>query len=107
MLLMERSGQGQFIKGVSGNPGGRPKVVESVRELAREHTEAAIETLATIAQNPKASDSSRVQAATALLDRAWGKPQIHVESVNVNGSLTEFLNSLREKKAEGVSAQPF
>jgi Family of unknown function (DUF5681) len=33
-----------FQKGRSGNPGGRPKVVAEVKELARQHTGKAIET---------------------------------------------------------------
>ena len=37
-----------FKPGESGNPGGRPKVVAEVRELARQHTAAAIQTLASI-----------------------------------------------------------
>ena len=37
-----------FQKGHSGNPGGRPKVVAEVKELARTHTGKAIETLVSI-----------------------------------------------------------
>jgi len=59
-------------KGQSGNPGGRPKEAQEVKELARLHTEAAVRRLVfwMKSKNPKAS----VAACTALLDRAWGKP---------------------------------
>jgi hypothetical protein len=65
---------GQFRPGQSGNPGGRPRVIAEVRELAREHTETALATLAEISENKKLSPSARVAAATALLDRGYGKP---------------------------------
>lgn len=67
-----RATTGQFQKGKSGNPGGRPKENAEVKELARAHTTAAIERLAywMASSEPKAS----VAAALALLDRAWGKP---------------------------------
>ena len=42
-----------FKPGVSGNPGGRPKVLSEVRDLAREHTVAAIDTLVSIMCNEK------------------------------------------------------
>ncbi len=63
---------GRFRKGVSGNPGGRPKQAVRVQELARKHTKSAIDTLARC----MASEDERVQvaASVALLDRAWGKP---------------------------------
>ena len=35
-----------FPKGVSGNPGGRPRELRDVVELARSHTAQAIKTLA-------------------------------------------------------------
>lgn len=63
-----------FTKGQSGNPGGRPKALRDVQELARKATPAAIKTLTTIAQGEKFPAAARVSAATALLDRAWGKP---------------------------------
>ena len=65
--------------GPSPNPGGRPKADHRVVDLAREHTELAIKTLVEIAKNKKASTTSRVAAATALLDRAWGRPRQAVD----------------------------
>lgn len=66
-----------FEKGISGNPGGRPKDVGRVRELAREHTEAAISVLADALHDEDAR--VRISAAIALLDRGWGKPTTPVE----------------------------
>jgi Family of unknown function (DUF5681) len=59
--------------GQSGNPGGRPKAIVEVAAAAREHTLAAIKILFEIASNVKATDSARVSAAVALLERGWGK----------------------------------
>ena len=67
-----------FQKGRSGNPGGRPKVVAEVKELARKHTGKAIETLVSIMDNPKAAPAARVSAANSLLDRGYGKPPQHI-----------------------------
>ena len=57
---------GRFQPGISGNPGGRPKEVGHVRELAREHTEEAIRTLAAIMQDGK----------EPVLDRGWGRAEM-------------------------------
>jgi hypothetical protein len=68
---------GRWHKGMaSPNPSGRPKTprtVKEVRELARQHTAGAIETLVRVHQNPKAPPAARVAAATALIDRGWGR----------------------------------
>ena len=64
-----------FKPGRSGNPGGRPKLpedVKNVRELARQYTSQAVAALVEVMQESK-SDAARVAAVNALLDRGWGK----------------------------------
>lgn len=81
-----RRGPGRpFPKGVSGNPGGRPKEVAEVRDLARQHTEEAIRTLVTI-MRMGTPDRARAAAAEALLDRGWGRPMQPAEMSGPGGA---------------------
>ena len=72
-LVKPRLVNGQFPPGASGNPGGRPAALSEVRELARRHTATAIAKLVKIAERGR-SEAACIAAATALLDRGWGKP---------------------------------
>src|SRR5688572_7032368 len=69
----------KFAKGLSGNPGGRPKGIAHVTELARALTPEAIKTLSEIMR--EGTPGARVSAAVAILDRGWGKPP---QETNVN-----------------------
>ena len=80
-----------FQPGTSGNPGGRPKGLSEVIALAREHTELAITTLVDIAKQTKAAPAARVAAASALLDRGWGKPAQAIEATTTNVSAVVML----------------
>ena len=62
-----------WAKGVSGNPGGRPKIVADVRALARQLTANALNALAEIMEDEEAPAAARIAAAKELLDRGWGK----------------------------------
>src|SRR5258705_473960 len=64
----------KFCKGISGNPGGRPKLLAGVQELARLHAPSAITELARLALRAR-SETARIAAIRELLDRGYGRPR--------------------------------
>lgn len=74
-----------FPKGVSGNPGGRPK---GIAAKAREHTDRALEVL--VDGMDDADPRVRVTAAKEVLDRGWGKPL--AMTADVTKRLDEFTD---------------
>jgi hypothetical protein len=58
--------------GQSGNPSGKAKAIADMEHKAREHGDKAIKTLAAGLDDDDAR--VRMSAATALLDRGFGKP---------------------------------
>lgn len=86
---------GSFAPGESGRAKGRSKFLPYIRELAREQSEIAITTLANICTNSATPPAARVAAATALLDRGYGKPTQYVEEgKNPLDTLTEKEQNL-------------
>jgi len=62
----------------SGRPAGAGNKATSelklnLSELAREYTKNALDTLVDVMQSSQ-SDSARITAATAILDRGYGRP---------------------------------
>lgn len=80
----------KFVKGQSGNPGGRPKKNDDLIQAARDKTIAALDTLAAIMSNKRAPAAARVAAAREMLDRGWGRP---TQDVRLEAELTATINA--------------
>lgn len=76
-----RDSAGRFVKGESGNPSGRKKADERVQKALKAATYDAAQTLVALLNSN--DDRVRYQAATAILDRVYGKPK---QSVDVEQS---------------------
>lgn len=92
-----------FVKGQSGNPSGRKKddaPLMELRALAREYTSRAIDALVKALDN----DRTSVAAATALLDRGYGKPVQELTGPDGTGLLGDI--TIRLVKAEAKLETP-
>ena len=56
------------------------KSLTEIRSLARSHTEAAINALLSVMNQPESPPAARVSAANSILDRGWGKPAQPIEN---------------------------
>ena len=95
-----------FKPGVSGNPGGRPKMPEELREAFEKASQEALRTLIEVMRTGKGME--RVKASEIILDRSYGKPVQQVDAKvdatvkpintdNLNPKEKELLASLAIK----------
>lgn len=89
--------------GVSGNPGGRPAVSADLKAICRAHTMEAVQALLEALKSPR----ERVMAATALLDRGYGRP-VQTQNVRVIRDISDLsddeLIALAGNAAAGAEA---
>ena len=86
------------------------KAPTDIRSLARSYTEKALKVLAGVMMQDEAPAAARVSAATALLDRGWGKPQQTVD-MTVRKAIAKELSDdeladIAVGSGEGVAEAP-
>ena len=109
-----KRGKGRpFVKGQSGNPGGRSRAPLDVQQLAREYTSEAVLALVEALRDPR----HKVSAAVAILDRAWGRPQQQISGDanrplavdfrwNDGSAVAAVENQVIEAVALAIEAEP-
>ena len=95
-----------FKPGKSGNPSGMPAYVRQrimdVRKAARRWTKPAISTLGKALTDETCPWSSRITAASVLLDRGYGKPH---QTVDINAVISAMdLSRLSPQELDAFEA---
>jgi hypothetical protein len=103
-----RNAAGQFVKGVSGNPGGRPRGQREFAELLRSMTgdmqlQAKFCVDLVDGKVKKAPAMVRLMAAQWLTDRTIGKAPDKLELTGKDGGPVE-VNDARERLAQRIAA---
>lgn len=106
----QRDAKGRLLPGQrSINPAGRPAIIRDIREAAKGHTRQALNTLISVMNDLDAPQGARIAAATAILDRGWGKPQQSLEArigvENVGATAAEVLMRLTEQAKQAREAR--
>lgn len=91
-----------FVKGKTGNPGGRPKKTPELAEvesLAKDASPAAIKRLIQWIKSDEARPS--ITACIAVLDRAFGKP---AQALEHKGTVTHDISSFSDAELAAIIA---
>lgn len=95
-------------EGAGRKPGSSNRATKeqkrTLSEMAREHTETAIATLADVAVNGS-TDSARVAAAVAILDRGYGRPTPTKELEDSPRNIQYELQAIADKLGRRVEVQ--
>lgn len=71
-------------------------IIRSLDNLAREHTERAVETIANIMNDEFAEDRDRISAANSILDRGHGKPNQAIIALPASRQQAALLAALSD-----------
>jgi hypothetical protein len=117
-----RTGKGYFIKGRSGNPAGRPKnppllpeyapdppaadrrIIPNVVVEARKYSALAIDTLVELTKD-NYPGSTRYNAATALLDRGYGRAAQSLDLHLSADAITKRLSDMTDAELAALEAR--
>ena len=72
-----RDDLGRLLPGHTANPGCRPKVVDEIRQLARQHAPTAFKRICELVDSE--DEKTSLAASQEILNRAYGKPTQEVQ----------------------------
>jgi hypothetical protein len=120
--VVNRTSKGCFVKGHSGNPAGRPKsppefapntddpdgadrrTVGNLVIEARRFSGLVVDTLVELTKDNHA-DSTRFAAATALLDRGYGRPAQSLDLHLSADAITKRLSDMSDAELAALEAR--
>ena len=79
-----------FVKGKSGNPGGRPKELKGIQLAARKITPLALRRLKGLLESKETGEQALISAAAAVMDRAYGKPAQAITGADGGPAVLKF-----------------
>jgi hypothetical protein len=95
---------GRWVRGTSGNPGGRPKPPDGLRTRLAELSPRAVERLGELLDS--ADERVRLEAAKTILDRHLGRPAIQADiSLHRGGQddpIAALLETARRRMLEPI-----
>ena len=77
-LPQNRDLTGRFLAGQSGNPGGRPVGFREQIKVSTADGNELVEVVLGVLRDQNASNRERMEAATWLSDRGFGKPTVDI-----------------------------
>jgi len=110
---MGKMGNPHWLPGVSGNPGGRSRELAQQQSAARleaaSHSIEGIAYLVKVMRNEAEATQYRLKAATELLNRGLGTPQMQVDidvivSRKINEMSLDELRQLEERLAGSLTS---
>ena len=90
-----------FMPGQSGNPGGKKKEPEAFKQLAREHSIEALQTVILLLNDKNTRPNEKLKAAELIMDRAWGKATQHIDA-DLRPDTDSFANRLIDMTDEEI-----
>lgn len=97
----KRDKAGRFVKGVSGNAGGRPKIPADVKEMLRAATVDAAKLLIDTMQDKGAKLELRIDCCKTIMDRVYGKATQPIEG-NVQAAVRSITDEEAKKALEAL-----
>lgn len=103
----KRNELGRFPKGVSGNPAGRRGMPPEVIEALEVGSEKAARRLVELVDS--ADPRVAAAAATAVLDRLYGKPNVSLDATvrqeNIGEVHLQLMEEIRQRRAARLAAE--